>query len=163
VIEQQGKVISVSAERARVRLGGQSGCPACDAGRGCGAGLFGKLLRRRPVLLDLENRVDARPNQAVTVGIPETYFLRLVSRLYLLPLLAVLFGAAAAHYLAWRLGSDAAGTDAWTLAGAIAGGVAAFFHGRRRAGEFPASFIVHILRISNSSNPNSGSRGINCE
>jgi len=163
MIEQQAQVLSVSADRARVRLGGQSGCPACDAGRGCGAGLFGRLLRRRPVILDLENRVHARPNQAVTVGIPEALFLRLVSRLYLLPLLAGLLGAIAAHLLATRLGAGPGVADAWTLAGVVAGGAAAIYHGRKRAGEFPASFIVHILRTAHSRNPDEGSRGSSCE
>ena len=156
-------MLSVSGDRARVRLGGQSGCPACDAGRGCGAGLFGKLLRRRPVVLDLENHVRAQPSQPVLVGIPEALFVRLVTRMYLLPLLVGLLGAAAAHTLALNFGAGAASADAWTLAGAVAGGAAALFHGRKQAGEFPASFIVHILRIANYSNPENGSRGSSCE
>ena len=42
----------------QVRVGGQSGCAACDAGKGCGAGLFGKLLRRNPVELELVNEIE---------------------------------------------------------------------------------------------------------
>ena len=93
MIEQQGQVISVSGNLVSVRLGGNSGCVACDAGRGCGAGIFGRLLRRKPAVLDLDNAINARVGQPVVVGLPESVFLRLVFHLYMLPLLAGLAGA----------------------------------------------------------------------
>ncbi|MEJ2385650.1 MAG: hypothetical protein P8Y54_14930 [Xanthomonadales bacterium] len=53
MIEQQGRVTGAAGSQVRVRLGGTSGCTTCDAGRGCGAGVFGRLLQRRPVELEL--------------------------------------------------------------------------------------------------------------
>ena len=93
MIEQQGVVVTSDERRVSVRLGGRSGCSACDAGRGCGAGVFGRLLQKRPVTLSFDNHLRARPGQAVLVGVPEKLFLALVLRFYLYPLLGGLAGA----------------------------------------------------------------------
>jgi len=93
VIEQQGRVVSTRGGRAVVRLGGQSGCPACDAGKGCGAGVFGRLLKRDPVELEIANPGGVRPGDAVSLGIPENRFLFVTTWLFTLPLLAGLAGA----------------------------------------------------------------------
>ena len=130
-----------------MRLGGMSGCPACDAGRGCGAGIFGKLLKRRPVVLELENRAGAGAGQAVMVGIPESLFLRLIARLYLWPLLAGLAGMALGHAISANWFPGQALTDLTALAAGIACGGLALLASRRNSGEFPRSEIVHMLRI----------------
>lgn len=146
MIEQQGRVVSTGRRMASVQLGGRQGCSACDAGKGCGAGLFGRLLRKRPVVIELENGVAAGCGQAVMVGIPESVFLRLVTRLYLAPLLAALTGAVLGHFLAvhWSLG--AVGDDLLTLAGALVAAAAAIYAVRRTGREFPAAAMVHLLR-----------------
>jgi len=147
MIEQQGKVVTVANGKACVRLGGTSGCSSCDAGRGCGAGVFGRLLKRKPIVLELENRVNAEQGQPVMVGIPEALFLRLIARLYLCPLLAAVAGAAFGYYLS-RLGeAGLVSSDMITLLGGITGGAAVILWNRSGSREFPESFIVHLLRI----------------
>lgn len=147
VIEQQGKVVSLSNGRACVRLGGTSGCSRCDAGRGCGAGIFGRLLKQRPVMLELENSANAEPDQAVMVGIPEALFLSLVARLYLFPLLAAIAAAALGYYLSVISGSAAFASDMITLVCGIAGGAVMVLRNRNVSREFNGSFIVHLLRV----------------
>ncbi len=100
MIEQQGRILSLQGSQATVLLGASSGCPACDAGKGCGAGIFGRLVVRKPVSLELDNPLHLQPGLAVRVGISESFFLRLLLNLYLLPLLAGLAGAALGHFLA---------------------------------------------------------------
>jgi sigma-E factor negative regulatory protein RseC len=163
MIEQQGKVLSVDGDRAQVRLGGTSGCSACEAGKGCGAGVFGRLLHRRPVVLELENRVQAEPEQPVVVGLPESLFLSLLTRLYLLPLLAGLAGAVTAHLAASGFALGDAATDLATLAGALLAAAAVIYRSRQKVGEFPESFIVHILRIVPVQIHTDGTRGIHCD
>jgi len=148
MIEQQGRVESVRGDIVDVRLGGTSGCATCDAGKGCGAGVFGRLLRRRPVVLPLQNTLNALPGQPVMVGMPETLFLRLVSRLYLFPLLAGTAGAIAGNYAANSAGLGPGASDAATLIGGVTAGLAAVFVRRNGAREFPASAIVHLLRVA---------------
>lgn len=147
MIEQQGRVVAVSGDTASVRLGGMSGCAACDAGRGCGAGIFGRLLRRRPATLDIENRACASQGQAVMVGIPEGVFLRMAARFYLWPLLAGIAGAALGHLLsaAWFPGPVL--TDLSALAAGLLCGGAVVLAIRKHPGEFPEEAIVHMLRI----------------
>lgn len=131
---------------AQVRLGGRSGCAACDAGKGCGAGLFGRLLRRKPATLRLEDPIGVRSGQAVVVGLPESLFLRLVGRFYGLPLLGGLGGAAAGHYVSYRLQLGAAGADALTLAVAVLMGVLVYRTGGSGRQEFSPEPAVHLLR-----------------
>lgn len=151
MIEQQGQVISATRETLAVRLGGNSGCAACNAGKGCGAGIFGRLLNRKPVVLDLHNGLGSPVGQAVIVGLPESLLLRLVLRLYLLPLLAGLAGAFLGHYIAVRNGASSAMVDGVALLGAISAGAVALAWNRRRENEFPTGNAVHVLRHADRS------------
>lgn len=148
MLEQQGQVTAAVGGRISVRLGGRSGCAACDAGRGCGAGVFGRLLRRRPLVLDFENHLDARVGQAVVVGVPEAWFLKLTARFYLVPLLVGLGGAAVGHHVSVMMEADAALRDLAALAGAIAAVAAAVAWRRARPVEFPGVEAVHLLRLA---------------
>ena len=150
MIEQQGRVVDATGARVRVRLGGTTGCTACDAGRGCGAGVFGRLLRRRPVELEFDNHVGAEPGQAVMVGLPESLFLALTLRLYLLPLLAGLAGAVLGHWLAQGAGLDGAALDLAAAAGGIVVAALALRRNRRRRMEFSPDRAVKLLDIVNS-------------
>ena len=147
MIEQQGQVVGVSGGCARVRLGGRSGCAACDAGKGCGAGVFGRLLQRRPLVLEFDNTIDAESGQSVVVGLPETLFLSLIARFYLLPLLAGLGGAAVGHYVSVRFQAPEAWRDVAALMGAVLCGALAFRRSRVFPAEFSAPTAVHLLRV----------------
>lgn len=99
MIEQRGQVTGLEGDEAWVRIGGQSGCPACDAGKGCGAGLFGKLLNRSDTRVLVSNAARAQTGDVVVLGLDERAYLALVMRLYGLPLLAGLGGAVLAVLL----------------------------------------------------------------
>ena len=110
------------------------------------AGVFGRLVGRRPVILELKNSLYSDVGQLVIVGLPEALLLRLVIRLYLLPLLAGLAGAALGHYISFSNGANAAMMDGAALVGAIAAGAAMLLINRRREIEFPTPEAVHVLR-----------------
>jgi positive regulator of sigma E activity len=154
MIEQQGEVVAAGDGQACVRLGGRSGCTACEAGRGCGAGVFGRLLRRRSVELSLDDHLGVSKGQAVMVGLPEAWFLRLVARFYLYPLIAALVAAAFGHYLGEVLGAGSTATDTVTLLTAVLGGAAIMWRNRERSGDFPGSAAVHLLRVVNNHESN---------
>jgi len=151
MIEQQGLIVAVAGEIASVQLGGSSGCAVCNAGKGCGAGIFGRLLQRKPVVLELHNQPGARLGQAVMVGLPETLFLRLVFGFYLFPLLAGLVGATIGHYISVTLQVDSAASDGLALLGAVLAGVFALRWNQqgngKPLGEFPRKITVHLLRV----------------
>ncbi|NNE05386.1 MAG: SoxR reducing system RseC family protein [Xanthomonadales bacterium] len=119
MIEQQARVISQDGAALQVEIGARSGCPACDAGQGCGAGLFGKLLNQKPVTIRLESSLNRAPGQTVMIGLPESLFLKLVMTLYGIPLVAGLAGAAVAVAISAKIGLDGARADLLVLAGAL--------------------------------------------
>lgn len=99
-----------------------AGCSRCDAGNGCGAGVFVRLFTRRRIRLPLPAGCPARPGEPVRVGMPAALLNRIALRLYALPLAAFVLGAVAGHGLAPAAGG-AAFTDAAALvAGLVTGG-----------------------------------------
>ncbi|MDT8320147.1 MAG: SoxR reducing system RseC family protein [Xanthomonadales bacterium] len=147
MIEQQGLILFADRSTVRVRLGATSGCPACDGGRGCGAGIFGRLLPRRPTVMDFGNTLGARTGQAVVVGLPESLYLRLLTRFYLLPLLAGLGGAVFGHNMSIKMQAASGVADLLALAAALLAGSAALIWGRERARDFPGRETVQLLRV----------------
>ena len=100
MIEQNVQVLRCGNERLWVRMGTRSGCTACDNGKGCGAGLFAKLIRSKPVILELEkNGLEVKPGQMLTLALPEQVYIKLVFTSYGWPLLAALAGAFAGYSL----------------------------------------------------------------
>lgn len=148
MIAQQGQVVAITGDHAVVRIGGTSGCAACDAGKGCGAGVFGRLLRNRQVTVEVPNRIGAGVGQAVELGISEQRFLALVLRLYALPLLAGLLGAMAGFEVAIRLGFDGFAADAGTLAAGLLAAGGTLSLSRRSLREFPMRSAVHLLQAA---------------
>ncbi len=120
MIEQNVQVVACQDQCIRVRMGPLNGCSACDDGNGCGAGLFVKLLCRKPVVLELDrNESDIAPGQMVTLGLPEEVFIRLVFVSYGWPLLAGLAGAFLGFQLATWQQFNHGLTDAVTLLAAL--------------------------------------------
>lgn len=145
MIEQQGRVVSLEAGRASITFETVSGCPACDAGKGCGAGVFGRLTRRKPMLLVLDGQSGLEPGQAVIVGIPETLFLRLLLQLYLAPVLAGLAGAGLGHYLAVLLSLQGLAQDLFALTGALILAVATLHSQRTSKDRAAVDYPVQLL------------------
>ncbi len=123
MIEQNVQVVRCQEKRVWVRLGSQTGCTACDNGNGCGAGIFAKLLQRKPVVLELaQNDMSVEPGQMVTLAFSEQVYLKLVFASYGWPLLAALAGAYAGHGLATWLQLEPALIDAAALSGGLLAG-----------------------------------------
>jgi len=148
MIAQQGRIESIDGDEAVVRIGATSGCPACDEGKGCGAGIFGRLLRNKPVSVRAVNDIGAQVGEAVQLGIAEGGFLRLVFRLYALPVLAGLTGVALGFTLAVRSGLEAFALDALSLVFGVTAAGLAMLWSRRGLREFTAQTAVHLMRVA---------------
>ncbi len=133
MIEQQGRVIGLDGPDALVSIGGRTGCSACDAGEGCGAGLFGRLLDRVEAPLRVPNTLDLGPGQAVRLGLTERAFLELALRLYGLPLCLGIGGAVIAFFAVQPMvGRSGWIVDAAVLSGALIAGGWGLRRSRRR-------------------------------
>jgi len=120
MIEQNVQVVRCEDEKIWLRMGSQAGCTACDQGEGCGAGVFAKLLQRKPVIVELARRdINVSAGQMVTLAFPEQVYLKMVLAYYGWPLIAALCGAFAGFGLALQLGFEALPLDVMTLAGGL--------------------------------------------
>jgi len=129
-----------------VRMGSQTGCKACDNGEGCGAGLFAKLLQRKPVVLELaRNNVDVEAGQMLTLSVPAQLFMKLVLTSYGWPLLAGLAGAYAGYGAGSWLQLDPQMIDLLTFA---AGGLAAWLFLRLISRANATETILKSLRVT---------------
>lgn len=123
MIEQNVRVLRCQGERMWVRMGSQSGCTACDNGKGCGAGIFTKLLQRKAVEIELaRNDLSIEVGQMLTLAFPEQVYIKLVLASYGWPLLAALAGAFAGHSLSVWLQFGPVLIDICTLIGALLAG-----------------------------------------
>ena len=120
MIEQNVQVLRCDRESLWVRMGTQSGCTACDNGKGCGAGLFAKLIQRKPVILKLaRNEIRVEAGQMLTLAFPEQLYMKLVLVSYGWPLMAAIAGALAGYSLAAWAGLQVVAIDAAALTGGV--------------------------------------------
>jgi sigma-E factor negative regulatory protein RseC len=146
MIEQNVQVIRCEGEKIWLRLGSQSGCSVCDKGNGCGAGVFAKLLQRKPVVLELPGRnIDAKPGQMVTLAFPEQVYLKMVFAYYGYPLIAALVGALIGYSIGSELGLSAVMIDAATLASGV---LAAFLMMRGLKKQKATEVLLNAMKMA---------------
>mgnify|MGYP001103104438 CR=1 FL=1 len=98
MIEERVEVVRVADGLAWVQPKGSSGCARCDAGEGCGAGLWQRAFGLRPrqiVLPDSQLQVGDQ----LLLSITEGALLSSAAMLYLLPLVTLIAGALIGSYL----------------------------------------------------------------
>ena len=116
MVEEQAVVVVLKDEMAMLEVIRRKPCGLCGQTRGCGASMWGKLLRHRPRIFKALNRIDAKVGDFVVVGVEEQALLRSALLVYGIPLLALLAGAIVAS-IAWG-GSN---RDSSTVVGAVVG------------------------------------------
>lgn len=104
--EQMGIVVEAEGETAKVRATRHGDCKNCGACPGDDA-----------MLVEARNQVGAKPGQRVAFIIPEVNMLQAAFTVYMLPLFAMAFGAAAGWYLAQQVGSQS--VVMYQIAGAV--------------------------------------------
>jgi len=94
MIIEAATVIRVADDSAWVRCDNQAGCQRCAEGRGCGGGVFSRLLgdRLREVRVDRYGH-RLRAGDHVQIGIAEVDLLKASLMMYLVPLLTMLIMA----------------------------------------------------------------------
>lgn len=94
--QQEGIVISVTGDLAKVRTSRHSDCENCGSCPGTSA-----------IVLDARNPLAARPGQRVMIEVQEVGLVKSAFVVYFMPLLALFGGAMAGDYAAARLGQEA--------------------------------------------------------
>src|SRR5690606_19948088 len=115
MLYERATVLEHDGRWAWVQAASQAGCARCAAGRGCGGGIFGRLLGSRLHRVRALNEPAAKPGDTVLLGLAEAVLWQGALRVYGWPLGLLLVGL-----LAGQTGGDA---------GALLGGVIGFGSG----------------------------------
>ncbi|MBN7798178.1 SoxR reducing system RseC family protein [Parahaliea mediterranea] len=133
MLVESGEVVAVEPGAVWVETLRRSTCNSCTAQKGCGHGLLNRVgAGRRHYIRVLPGRVQpaqCRVGDTVEIGLPETVILRGSLLVYLLPLLALLAGAALGGAL-WPQQQDLAALAGAGL-GLFAGLLAVRLHAAR--------------------------------
>jgi len=133
MLVESGEVVAVDADAVWVETLRRSTCGSCAAQKGCGHGLLNRLgSGRRHYIRALPGNIrpeQCRVGDVVEIALPESVILRGSLLVYLLPLLAMLAGAATAAAL-WPDLHDF-GALAGATAGLATGLIAVRMHARR--------------------------------
>lgn len=123
-----GKVLSVSGaggqQNALVEVSAEAVCARCAAGKGCGAGLFGKRETMRQIAVAVPERATIREGDTVKLVMQSRDLLVASAIVYGWPLAGSVLGA----LFAWQLGDN----DAFAAVAALAGMGAGVWLARRR-------------------------------
>ncbi len=109
MIEQTVKIIRISAGKATGESLSKSGCARCEAGEGCGGGIFSKLFGNKTFHIELQNQLNANIGEHIVIGLSERALTLGSLLLYLIPLIGLVFGAVIGDQL------DANQGEFWTL------------------------------------------------
>lgn len=145
MIEQQGRVVAVLPLQACIEVGPADGCNRCASGKGCAAGLFVRLINRKPTRLLIDSTEQLHPGQRVTIGIPESLFLRWVMCLYGLPLTAAFALAIPVQFLSGYFVLSTGLTDLLVLLASLSGFVAVMLIMKRRIATGVSESSLYLL------------------
>ena len=104
MILQPARVIAVEAHRVRLLVDPPAGCGACLAGRGCGAGLFARLLPATPAEISLPRPGGLDPAAPMALAIEEHALGRQAVFVYAGAVAAFVSGTALATAAPWASG-----------------------------------------------------------
>lgn len=156
MIEEKGVITSIEANRITIQTQLKNSCASCAQKSHCGTGVIARAVASRShnVELALNSATgQLKPGQQVKLGIPEADLVRASAMVYLLPLIALIAGALAGHWLLPALGVFPEGwlilfTFAWVV-------VALSFLRFRTRQQCQQSFQPHFLGAVNNSTASS--------
>ncbi len=99
MIEQTVKIVAIEGKEAWVESLSQTGCARCDAGQGCGGGVFSKLFGQKQFRMKIPNSLNADLEQNVVIGIPDKAVTMGSFLVYLMPVLGLIVGGLLGRYL----------------------------------------------------------------
>lgn len=94
MIRELGQVIAIDGEEVTISTQLKSGCSGCQQQNHCGAGLLSKAFPQRRGEFSLRTRQRFAVGEQVELQLPEAALARFSLAMYLLPLLALVAGAA---------------------------------------------------------------------
>lgn len=95
MLEEAGSVVALEGNKAWVQTIRKSACSSCEAKSGCGQGVLASISDGKANQVLVENTLNLKVGNEVLLGIPEDMLVRASFIVYFLPLLIMMFSAAA--------------------------------------------------------------------
>ena len=151
MITETGQVVAESGSKVWVMTIRQSACQSCSARHGCGQKALATMSQGKANQILVDNILGARVGDQVTLAIGESALLGASLLVYALPLLLMVAGAMAGHWLF-------PGGDLPALVGAVAGLTVGFALVRRAlrrsAGDWePRMTAVNVPSVARNAVP----------
>jgi len=127
MIEESGVVVAVETDCLWVETEQKTTCGKCASRNGCGQRLLAKLTGKSNqirVLLSPQNQQGHRIGDVVRVGIPESVLVNGALAIYMVPVLALVFGA----WFGDAIYATEIASALCSLAGLVLGGLAIRIH-----------------------------------
>jgi len=115
MIEQTVKIVAVEGNDAWIESLSLHGCERCEAGEGCGGGVFAKLFGDKQFRMKILNTLELEQGENVVIGIENSAVTSASLLSYLLPLMGLTLGAIVGNYF------DLQNSEFWTLLLALVG------------------------------------------
>jgi len=117
MIEQTVIIVALEKNDAWIESLPQTGCERCDSGKGCGGGIFARIFGNKLFCIKIPNKLNAELHERVIIGIPENSIISASFMIYMLPLIALIFGGFIGHFIDLNfLSKD---SEIWTLLNSI--------------------------------------------
>ncbi len=116
MLEEFGTVVEDTGEYAQVEIARKSACGGCSDRGGCGTSIVERLFERRTIRVRALNRIGAGSGERVVVGLTHRSLVQSSLAAYLVPVLALIFGAVSGR----QLGQGEAG-EGLAAIGAVTG------------------------------------------
>ncbi|MDH5784760.1 MAG: SoxR reducing system RseC family protein [Chromatiales bacterium] len=148
MIEESGVVVALDGDHAIVETSRRSSCGECET-KGCGTGTLSQILGRKSQQLRVKNPVSARPGERVVLGISESALIRGSMAVYMVPLMALLFGGLLGEQVGSQLGAGGEGVT--ILFALLALGLSLLWLGRfNREAATDERYNAVIVRVETS-------------
>ncbi len=121
MIEERAVVVALEGDFAWVATQRKSACDGCSVKKGCGTGALSKVVGKRANRIRVLNRIGARVDEVVVVGIEESALVNGSLALYAVPIVTMLASALIAQWLL-----STADGEGWVILSALAGFFAGF-------------------------------------
>jgi sigma-E factor negative regulatory protein RseC len=97
MIEESAVVVKIENDQVWVKNNPKAACGGCQQQLSCSTNVLAKMLKKKAIPVAVDSTIHLQHGDQVTVAIDEGLLLRASTLLYMLPLVALFFGAAIAN------------------------------------------------------------------
>ena len=146
MIEQTVKIVALEGGDVWIESLSLHGCAKCEAGEGCGGGIFAKLFGGKQFRMKINNSLNLDLNDNVVIAVADSAVTNASLLSYLLPLMGLTLGAVLGSYF------DAPESELWTLTFSLVGISLSFLLARLRlkSKSFKAKYTPVMIKKQNS-------------